>query len=121
MTATTAHLDVDYVLGIHELPVECIEDCSAPGSVDEAVAYWREKLGMTVNPIRARKCLQGYGAWEADELAALDNVALSEKVLWLACCDFSEFMTECERRGVDPLDPPADFSPNCGSDIFVLE
>jgi len=120
-TTAAPTLLVDYVLGLHELPRECIEDCSGPGRADEPVAYWRERLGLHVNRKRAVQCLTGYGAWEADELNALSNDEVAEKILWLACGDFSEFLTMCEREGVDPTDPPADFDPSSGSDIFVLE
>lgn len=94
---------IDYDLSIDDLPQECIDDCSAQGSVDDAVEYWVGKLNFSVNPERARRCLKGYGAWDAEELA--DNDANVRRILWLACGNFKEWQT----------------APDSGSDIFVLE
>ena len=100
-------IHVDYILSISDLPADCIEDCSASGDVVEAVDYWRRELGLTVDRDRAIACLQGYGGWEDEELAAADDDTIAEIILWLACSDFREW------DGTE--DSP------CGSDIFVLE
>ena len=100
-------IHVDYVLSISDLPADCIEDCSASGDVTETVAYWRCELSFTVDREKAVECLKGYGAWEDDELASLDDDEIAEKILWLACGDFRDW------DGTE--DSP------CGSDIFVLE
>ncbi len=97
-------LHVDYVLSIEDLPQECIDDCSGQGSVDDAVGYWIDKLGFTVDAERARRCLKGYGAWDSDELA--DEDQNTRRVLWLACGTFSDFQASGDREG---------------SEIFVLE
>lgn len=121
MTTKTA-LHVDYCLDITDLPRECVEDCSGPGAADDAVAYWLAELGFTVNRDKAIHCLTGYGAWEREELAADTDETIAGRILWLACCNFSEYITEAERAGFDPYgDRPETFLPNSGSDIFVLE
>lgn len=103
---------------IDELPRECVEDCSATGSVDHAVEYWCNRLQFTVDREAAIRCLKGYGAW--DDLAETDDETLAQRVLWLACNDFNEFITYCEREGLNPYLAEA-FSTPAGSDIFVLE
>lgn len=107
-------LHVDYCLDMDQLPADCIADCSRPGSVDEAVSHWREALGFTVDRDRALRCLKGYGAW--DDLAEDSDEVLAERVLWLACGDFSEFQTWRERN---PGRPPEEA--NTGSTVFCLE
>lgn len=110
------------VLFITELPRECIADCSQSGDCSPAAHAWRERLGFTVDRERATKCLRGYGAWDDAELAAKSDDEIAQTVLWLACGDFSEFITHCEREGIDPFGERADsFDPPSGSDIFVLE
>ena len=93
-----------------DLPLECIEDCSSQGSVDEAVAYWAEDA--RVAPILAaipaatlRAHCEDTGAWEGAELD--DEDANRRRVLWLACCDFNEW------DGTDE-------SPS-GADIYCVE
>lgn len=118
---TTLH--VSTVLYLSDLPRECIEDCTRPGcDAAPAVQHWREVLGFTVARRRAVDCLDGYGAWSREELNAKSDEEIAEIVLWLACWDFAEFITECEREGVDPYgERPEGFDPSCGSDLFVLE
>jgi len=98
-------IHVDYALTYSQLPDLCIADCSAPGSIDDVVAYWREELGFTVNRKLALRYLQDQGAWERDELAAENDETLAERILWLACGDFREWV---ETNG------------NSGSDVFFL-
>lgn len=112
-------MHVEHMLSLSDLPRDCIETCSAPGPADEAVDYWHDELGFTVDRKRAERCLQGYGAW--DDLDAASDETLAKRVLWLACGDFSEFITYAEREGFDPHNPPEGFDPPAGSDIFVLE
>lgn len=115
-------LHVDYCLSIADIPRECVEDCSQPGSADDAVAYWLAELGFTVDRAKTIACLTGYGAWEPEELASDTDETLASRVLWLACGNFSEFITGAESAGVDPYgELPEGFETNCGSDIFVLE
>ncbi len=96
---------ITYEFLISDIPQECIEDCSGPGSVDAAVNYWRKELNFQVDRKNALNCLDGYGAW--DDLDTWDDNRLAETVLWLACGDFSAW---------DGTEDSA-----CGSDLFVLE
>ena len=105
----TVAIHVDYILDIDQLPTECIEDCSRPGPVDEAVTYWRDKLGLTVDRDRTIRCFTGYGSWDPEELAATEDDTLANRVLWLACCTFNEW------------DGNEDGNSESGSCQFVLE
>ena len=98
---------VNYELSINELPDDCIRDCSGPGQADAAVQHWRQALDFSVNRERAIACLEGYGAWEPEELEAKSDEDIAETILWLACGTFAEW------DGTE--DSP------CGSDVFVLE
>src|SRR5690349_20490583 len=103
------------VLFLTELPAECIADCSHSGACDNDVAHWLKELDFTVDRERAIKCLQGYGAW--DDLEPTDDETLASRVFWLACGDFSEFITHCEDAGIDPRgDRSALFDPPASSD-----
>ena len=73
-----------------ELPEYCIADCSASGDVTDNVVQWVKELKFSVNQSQARTCLQGYGAWDKDEIAAMSDEEVAEKILWLACCDFRD-------------------------------
>lgn len=115
-------IHVKYFLYITDLPRECIEDCSQPGPADSAVAYWLKHLGFSVDRTNTIACLTGCGAWEPEELASEPDETLAGRVLWLACGNFSEYISEAELAGLDPYgDMPVTFDPNCGSSIFVLE
>ena len=116
-------IHVDSELMIEELPRECVEDCSAGGrDADPYVTEWRERLGFTVDRTNAIEAVAQYGAWTREELAAKSGTELAEIVLWLACGDFSEYISEAERAGVDPYNRPSVdvFEPNCGSDVFTI-
>ena len=109
-------LHISYCLDIDELPKECIQDCSSPGDVSEAVAYWREKLGFTVDRENAIDCLGGYGAWEREDMQEESDETIAERILWLASGNFSEFLVWKERNPDEP-EENADY----GSPVFVLE
>lgn len=94
-------MHVDYELLIDELPQECINACSASGSVDHAVDQWRRHLEFTVDRKNAVKCLQGYGAWDADELAMMTDTEVAERILWIACCNFSDHLVGGQDQGLD--------------------
>ena len=85
-----------------QLPAECIADCSASGSVDDAVDYWQRKLDFTVDRKSAEKYLRQTGGWDAAELAAEDDVTLARRVLWIACCDLREERASGQSEG-EPL------------------
>jgi hypothetical protein len=111
---------------IEDLPRECIENCgTGPGDKSAAVDFWLSQpavaaLMRSLDPNAARQCLKGYGAWDETELA--DDGRNLERVLWLACGDFAEYISECKDAGIDPFgERPEDFDPHCGSDIFCLE
>lgn len=110
-----------YELLISDLPRECIMDCSGPGSADAAVDHWVSSLNFAVPRADALRGLREYGAWPADELAAMSDRKLAEITLWLACGNFREYITKAEAAGIDPFrNRPGDFDPNCGSDLFTL-
>jgi len=73
-------------------PGDCIAECSASGSVDNAVEYWKNKLDFVaaLAPHRphVESFLKEYGAW--DDLADATIETLADRVLWLACCDIAE-------------------------------
>lgn len=71
-----------------DLPKECIDDCSASGPVDDAVAYWIKELKFDASKKGAKDYLKGFGAWDESELANHeDNLA---RLLWLICGDISD-------------------------------
>lgn len=109
-------IHVDYDLDISEVPAECIRDCSSSGDVSDAVSYWREELDFSVNRENAIACLSGYGAWEDDELAAMTDDDIAERILWIACCNFSE---QRHWEAENPGQPPENSS--SGTSCFVLE
>lgn len=81
-----------------ELPQECVDDCSASGSVDEAVAYWQPKVALNYwTRGEIIKALQEYGAWTKEELDALSDAELEHKIIWLASCDAKEEQFNEER------------------------
>lgn len=75
-----------------QFPAECIAECSASGSVDDAVEYWRKKLefAAALAPVRpiVERYLGEYGSW--DDLDTADIDVLADRVLWTACCDIRE-------------------------------
>lgn len=115
-------IHVSYELDIRQIPREAVEDCTVGGrDASEPVACWIDRLGFTVDQARARKCLKGYGAW--DDLDAIDDATVCQRVFWLACGDFAQYAHEAREAGFDPWeeDRPGDFEPSCGSDSFILE
>ena len=68
-------------------PEDCVADCAHPGDVGSSVRNWRRDLDFQVPRGLAVDWLLEFGAWERDEIEALDDVALAERVLWLACGD----------------------------------
>jgi hypothetical protein len=95
---------VDDMILVEDLPEQCIYDCSGSGDAGPAVEAWRERLDFQVGRDRAIAGLLCYGAWTVAELEAKADENIAEIVLWLACCDFREYL---------------DFGE--GSDVFVLE
>jgi len=73
---------------ISRIPGDCITDCSARGSVDEAVVYWVSRLNLEAPPWLLREHLRGYGAWDAAQLC--DHRANLQRLLWIWACDCKE-------------------------------
>ena len=80
------------------LSVECLNECSAQGRVDDAVAYWTKEMKLTTDFDRkgAIDYLREYGAWSIDELNESSDEALAQRCLWLYCCDVKENPDEFE-------------------------
>lgn len=86
---------------LRRLPTACIEECSARGQVAPAVRHWRTRLRFAVPAPLAVAYLATVGAWERAELTATDPDTLTERCLWLLCCDARE-----ERREGNPTAQP---------------
>jgi hypothetical protein len=72
-----------------EIPAKCVRDCSRPGSADDAVAYWVDRVSWDdVSPDDIRAELEQCGAWDAEELA--DDSSNRERFLWVACGQIAE-------------------------------
>ena len=76
-----------YILAI-DLPEDCISDCSAQGSVDEAVEYWVKQLDFEAPEQKVKEYLDDFGAWDDDELS--DHDSNLQRLLWVVCCDLKE-------------------------------
>ena len=74
------------------LPADCVADCSASGSVDDAVEYWVQELKFEAPSWLLREHLRGYGAWSRAELC--DHQQNLRRLLWLWACD-------CKENGAD--------------------
>lgn len=83
------------------LPGQAIIDCSASGSVDNAVAYWAPRIVNEwpdrCTPKAIRKELSEYGAWGDDELA--DDAQNWGRLIWIAACNIAE----CEPDSSEPV------------------
>jgi hypothetical protein len=75
---------------IQEIPQECVESCSHVGQCDDNVEYWQNKLNFDTPREQAIDYLQEFGAWTKEELNALSDDEISQKVLWIACSDIKE-------------------------------
>ena len=71
-----------------QLPPECIADCSAGGPVDDAVAYWIDRLQFDGPSWLIRRHLRSYGAWSRRELC--DHQANRRRLLWIWACNCRE-------------------------------
>lgn len=109
-------IHVYHTLDIDDIPEQCIKDCSSSGDVSEAVAYWLEKLNFSVDRNKAIDCLEGYGAWDREDMEQESDETIAQRILWIACTDFSEFVTW---KQANPDEP--DENASSGSTVFVLE
>lgn len=73
---------------LRQLPLECIADCSAQGSVDDAVAFWLERLNFDGPAWLFREYLQKFGCWDASQLC--DHQENRARVLWIWACNCAE-------------------------------
>lgn len=71
-----------------QLPTDCIEQCSASGSVDEAVDYWQKQLQLNLNKADMIKELNEYGCWETLEYDSRET--LERRIIWLAAGDMAD-------------------------------
>jgi len=77
-----------------EVPIDCVTECSAQGRCDDAVKAWEEIL--TASPktkmdlAACRATIKGFGVWDADEIAAMDDTSVRQKALWIACGSVQE-------------------------------
>lgn len=91
---------------LEELPEDCIRECSASGDVTAAVEHWCKALPFGVEPEAARRYLASTGGWDPGELEAADPDTLAQRVLWIACCDFGEYLEDPDGA--------------CGTNVFIL-
>tara|TARA_Y100001963_G_scaffold3816_1_gene5027 strand:- start:326 stop:610 length:285 start_codon:yes stop_codon:yes gene_type:complete len=71
-----------------QLPPECIADCSGSGDATEAVAYWVKHLEFDGPKDLFKEYLEGYGAWDDEQLKDHDENKM--RVLWTWACRCSE-------------------------------
>ena len=70
------------------VPIECAQDLSAQGSVDDSANYWANKIDLSNIPLEDK--IQGLlecGAWEESELRELDEHELDMKILFVSIPD----------------------------------
>lgn len=72
------------------IPAEAVHDMTQPGPVDDAVEYWRDRLNFEVPRELAIHYLREFGAWDHDDLTAMDDTDLARIVLWIAAGDIRE-------------------------------
>jgi len=72
------------------LPHQAVTDCHHRGACDDDVEHWQKKLNLNLDRDKMILELKEYGSWELDELNALDNADLEQKLIWLAAGDIQE-------------------------------
>ena len=75
-----------------ELSREVIEDCHHQGACDADVEFWQKELNLDLNREHMIAELGEYGAWSDDELDALTDIELEQKILWIASGDIQDDM-----------------------------
>jgi len=68
-----------------QLPPECIADCSGSGDATEAVEYWVKHLEFDGPKDLFKEYLEGYGAWDDEQLKDHDENKM--RVLWCWACN----------------------------------
>jgi len=69
------------------VPLECAQDLSAQGSVDDAADYWAKEIPLDFSREVKIKGLLEYGAWNREELEELDDHELNMKILFVSIPD----------------------------------
>ena len=64
-----------------QLPPECIADCSGSGDATEAVKFWVKRLEFDGPEDLFKDYLDGFGAWDDEQLK--DHNENKLRVLWL--------------------------------------
>ena len=67
-----------------QLPRQAVIDCHHQGACDDDVNFWQKKLQLNLDREKMIKELKEYGAWSLEELTALDDSELEEKLIWIA-------------------------------------
>ena len=75
---------------IGSFPKKCVEECAASGDCTDAVQFWQNKLDFTVPRENAMAYLIRSGGWSFEELHALNDTEIAEKILWMACGEIKE-------------------------------
>lgn len=73
-----------------QLPDECITDCSHQGQCYDDCKFWQRKLNLNLDREKMISELETFGAWDNEELNALENDELEVKLIWIAACDIKE-------------------------------
>ena len=71
-----------------QLPPECIADCSGSGDRTDIVKRWVERLNFDGPVELFKEYLDGFGAWDDEELK--DHEENKQRVLWTWACNCNE-------------------------------
>ena len=71
-----------------QLPPECIADCSGSGDKTDNVKFWVEELNFDGPVELFKEYLDGFGAWDDEELK--DHEENKQRVLWTWACNCDE-------------------------------
>ena len=76
---------------VGSIPNEAIRDCTMPGrdAFSKHAKFWVAKLYFIVPIKPAKKYLWDNGAWDTDEINAMTDDEITQKVFWLACSDLA--------------------------------
>lgn len=77
-----------------EMPLDAVLDCSHKGRCDDDVEYWQSKLNLNLNREKMFEELKEYGAWTSEELKALEDYELEQKVIWIGACNAKDEMRD---------------------------
>jgi hypothetical protein len=81
----------DWILASDEISPELLQDlldCGGSGDASNAVDYVMRVYTVTGDEADCRAMLDGYGAWDADQLA--DHDENLRRLVWLTGCDLHE-------------------------------